>query len=103
MIQPYGPGTVQIDPMHGDGKTASGIELQHHVKLPKVYARVVAVGDCREALRPDDFVVLWPNAEAEVQWSGEPCYFVNEGSIRAVIDGPEGRPYFEEDEDESND
>jgi co-chaperonin GroES (HSP10) len=98
---PFGFGTVFIEPMHGDGKTASGIKLQHHVNLPKVYARVVAVGEGAEGIQPDDFVVLFPHAEIDIGWSGENVVAVNEGSIRAVIEGPNGRPYFEE-RDEDN-
>lgn len=94
--RPHGYGTIFVEMLDGEGRTGSGIELQHHVKLPKVYARVADIAETHEALRVNDLVVLFPNAEQEITWSGEPFAVVHEASIRAVISKPDGSPYFEE-------
>lgn len=95
-MRPIGYGTIVVEMLDGEGKTATGIELQHHVKLPKVYARVADIAQTYEALRVNDLVVLFPNAEQDIAWSGEPFCVVQEGSIRAVISAPDGSPYFAE-------
>lgn len=97
---PHGYGTVFVEMLDGDGTTESGIVLHQHVGLPKVYARVADVIESHEGLRVDDMIVLYPNAESVIEWSGEKFAVVNEASIRAVISKSDGSPYFEGWEDQ---
>lgn len=93
---PHGFGTVFLEYLDGEGATESGIVLQHHVGLPKVYARVADVGAQSSGLRINDLVCLYPNAEQVIDWSGESFAVVHESSIRAVINADDGTPYFQE-------
>ena len=96
-VEPYGYGTLIVEPIAGDGETATGIVLQHHVGLPKVYARVLAAGDGADGIRQDDLIVMYPHAEEEIEAAGYRFFVVNAASVRGVINGENGAPYFAED------
>ena len=93
IARPHGQGTLFVEPIHGDGLTA-GIWVEHDDRLPKVYARVVAVSESAEGLRPDDLIVVIPHAADVVEWTGGKVWVMHENSVRAVFDCPDGLPYF---------
>ena len=57
---PFAYRSLYLKPFAMDGTTASGIVLQHHDKLAKIYGRVTAVHPSCRNVRVGDWVIFEP-------------------------------------------
>ena len=89
--QLFQPNTILVEPLTGDGFTQTGIEVQHHAKLPRVLGLVLechpTVTRTRPEIRPGEVVVFRQHAYDEADTStGVRLYVLNISNCRAVID-----------------
>ena len=88
---PFQPNTVFIEPLTGDGFTETGIEIQHHARLPRVFGLVLSchptVAVSRPEIAPGAVVVFRQHAYDECDTAtGIRLYVLNVANCRAIID-----------------
>jgi hypothetical protein len=88
---PFQPYTVFIEPLTGDGFTPTGIEVQHHARLPRVLGLVTSchptVAHRRPEIVPGTVVVFRQHAYDEADTAtGITLYVLHIDNCRAILD-----------------
>ena len=94
--EPFGHRTMFVRPFRMGGETASGILVQHHEKLPVIYARVTAVHPTCRNVRVGDWVIHEPNRTERLTTADGPIYVLDERLLLGVVEPGDGDPWFRE-------
>jgi hypothetical protein len=91
---PFAYRSMFIAPFGMDGQTKSGIVLEHHRLLPKIYGRVTQVHPTCRTVRPGDWVVYLPERPTKVKSPSGPLWALDERQILGIVEPGDGHPWF---------
>ena len=92
---PFAYRSLYLKPFAMDGTTASGIVLQHHDKLAKIYGRVTAVHPSCRNVRVGDWVIFEPGRPERLSTREGAIYCLREQHVLGVVEPGDRRAWFD--------